>query len=66
MSARVRVVSDAVVGGGLHLASGDIVQFEDLGEYARPLMRLGALKPLPEKSPLRDVPEECGTAVSER
>jgi hypothetical protein len=46
----VRVVPDAVVGGGLALVGGQIVSAEQLGPYLGPLMESGAVVWVGEES----------------
>ncbi len=44
----VRIVADAVVGGGAVRMQGEIVERECFGEYADTLCRFGAIEPMPE------------------
>lgn len=44
----MRVVTDAVIGGGIDLRCGQTVRLADLGHYARALISSGALEPVTE------------------
>lgn len=50
---KLRVLSDAVIGGGLNLKAGEVVLRESLGDYAVALVHEGALEPLdPKEEPV--------------